>query len=106
MQARRQSGFPARPARAASFPMFQPPASPPTPPTSPARLRPATCPRCGGAFDCGAALPAATPCACAGVGLTPAQRAELRGRYEGCLCLACLQAVARGEAAASAEDLR
>jgi hypothetical protein len=78
-----------------------PPSAPP-----PAGRRPATCPRCGAAFECGAALPAATPCACATVDLAPAQRAALRSRYEGCLCLACLQAVARGEAAASAEAPR
>jgi len=59
--------------------------------------RPALCPRCGAPFECGAALPPATPCACAGVGLTLAQRAGLRDRYEGCLCLACLRAAARGE---------
>jgi hypothetical protein len=56
--------------------------------------RPATCPRCGAAFACGAALPAHTPCACAGVGLTPAQRATLDAAFQGCLCVACLRAVA------------
>jgi Cysteine-rich CWC len=54
----------------------------------------ARCPRCGGAFHCGAADPA--PCACSTLALTPALQAALRQRYEGCLCLACLQALARG----------
>jgi len=70
------------------------PASIPTPPLA---SSPTLCPRCGAAFDCGAALPPSAPCACAGVGLTPGQRAGLRARYEGCLCLDCLRAVARGE---------
>jgi hypothetical protein len=47
-----------------------------------------TCPRCGGGFACGAAGPG--PCACQGVSLDAERLAELRGRYTGCLCLACL----------------
>jgi hypothetical protein len=50
------------------------------------------CPRCGGAFDCGAN--GATPCACSTVRLGVALQAQLRQRYPGCLCLACLQALA------------
>jgi len=52
------------------------------------------CPRCGGAFHCGVAD--AAPCPCSTVQLDPATRAALRPRYQGCLCLACLQAVAAG----------
>lgn len=47
-----------------------------------------TCPRCGRGFHCGAAEPA--PCPCGTLRLDPAVLAELRQRYEGCLCLACL----------------
>ena len=52
------------------------------------------CPRCGGPFRCGAEDPA--PCACATAQLDKSAAASLRDRYpQGCLCLACLQAVAR-----------
>jgi hypothetical protein len=46
------------------------------------------CPRCGGAFHCGAADPG--PCACTTIELDAALLAELRTRYAGCLCLPCL----------------
>lgn len=54
----------------------------------------ARCPRCGGAFHCGAQDP--TPCACSALKLTPELQAALRERYAGCLCVACLQALAQG----------
>ncbi|MEK8049779.1 cysteine-rich CWC family protein [Ideonella sp. DXS22W] len=54
------------------------------------------CPRCGGGFQCGMQGPA--PCPCTTVQLTPALQAALRARYTGCLCLACLQALAAGAA--------
>ncbi len=57
----------------------------------------ARCPRCGGAFHCGARDPA--PCACTTVKLDERTLAALRSQYAGCLCLRCLQALARGEAA-------
>ncbi|MCB1998358.1 MAG: cysteine-rich CWC family protein [Burkholderiaceae bacterium] len=41
-----------------------------------------------------------TPCACTGVVVPVAVQASLRQRYTGCLCLACLQAVAQGAALA------
>lgn len=50
------------------------------------------CPRCGGGFHCGAND--AEPCACGALQLNPALLAELRVRYTGCLCLACLRALA------------
>jgi hypothetical protein len=75
-------------------------------PVTPSGCRPTHCPRCGASFECGAALPASTPCGCAGIGLTPAQRASLVGRYEGCLCLPCLGAIARGEAVDAQEGAR
>lgn len=53
------------------------------------------CPRCGGAFHCGMNdARDAGPCACTTLTLTPALRAELAARYQGCLCLACLRALA------------
>jgi len=50
------------------------------------------CPRCGGAFHCGAND--ADPCACCGLRLDEATLADLRTRYTGCLCLACLREIA------------
>ena len=52
------------------------------------------CPRCGGAFHCGAQD--ATPC-------TSVLQADLRQRYSGCLCLACLRALASGSERERAE---
>ena len=49
------------------------------------------CPRCGGSFHCGAND--AAPCACGTVQLDDAALADLRIRYTGCLCLACLREV-------------
>ena len=46
------------------------------------------CPRCGGAFHCGAN--AAPPCACTTLTLDAALLATLRERFDACLCLACL----------------
>lgn len=48
----------------------------------------ARCPRCGGNFHCGAND--TTPCACTGLKLDAALLSELRGRWDGCLCLRCL----------------
>ena len=47
------------------------------------------CPRCGGGFHCGVNDSAACPCTT--VTLDAATQAALRARYEGCLCLRCLQ---------------
>lgn len=65
---------------------------------TPAAQRPADsrCPRCGGAFHCG--VKDAGPCACTALALTPELRAELAARFQGCLCLACLRALAVGAA--------
>ena len=46
-----------------------------------------TCPGCGQRFACGASL---RGCWCAEIKLTDAARAQLRARYSGCLCRACL----------------
>ncbi|MBK7615298.1 MAG: cysteine-rich CWC family protein [Vitreoscilla sp.] len=47
------------------------------------------CPRCGDGFHCGAQD--AGPCACTGLKLSAALQQDLRLRYQGCLCLACLR---------------
>jgi len=59
----------------------------------------ARCPRCGGAFHCGAND--AAPCACTAVKLDTAVLAALRERYDGCLCLACLREMADDPVAAT-----
>lgn len=58
----------------------------------------ATCPRCGGGFECGAE---AGHCDCFELRLSEAQRAEIAARYEGCLCLRCLRDLATPRAGAS-----
>jgi hypothetical protein len=58
------------------------------------------CPRCGGAFACGAGQPG--PCVCATITLSPALQDQLRQAYSGCLCLACLRQLAAAEAASGA----
>ena len=67
---------------------------------------PDRCPRCGEAFHCG--MNDAAPCACTAPQLDAALQQALRERYRGCLCLRCLQALARGAAldAAPAVDGR
>jgi hypothetical protein len=52
------------------------------------------CPRCGGGFHCGVRDTA--PCPCTGIRLDAEQLVALRVRYDGCLCLACLRALAGG----------
>ena len=56
--------------------------------------RPAACPRCGGAFECGAGADRATPCFCVSFALGDARLAELRAKWSDCLCAACLAALA------------
>lgn len=73
---------------------------PRAPRPDPPRRRPAVarqaarCPRCGAAFGCGAAGPA--PCPCTAIALGADLQAALRDRFTGCLCPACLRALARG----------
>ncbi len=55
--------------------------------------RPATCPRCGGAFACGVGADRATPCFCVAYPLGAERLAELRARWSDCLCAACLAAL-------------
>jgi hypothetical protein len=51
------------------------------------------CPRCGAEFGCGAGNPA-KPCACSALALTARQLAAIRESWAGCLCVACLFALA------------
>jgi hypothetical protein len=60
---------------------------------SPAAVPADRCPRCGGGFHCGAG--GLGPCACAAVTLSAELQRTLRERYSGCLCLACLVALAQ-----------
>jgi len=50
------------------------------------------CPRCGGAFRCWAHD--GSPCPCGDLTLPPQLLRALRERYNGCLCLTCLAAMA------------
>jgi hypothetical protein len=52
----------------------------------------ARCPRCGNGFRCG--VDDAGPCGCTTLQLDAATLADLRTRFVGCLCLACLREVA------------
>ncbi|MDH5339450.1 MAG: cysteine-rich CWC family protein [Rubrivivax sp.] len=58
------------------------------------------CPRCRQPFHCG--RDDVAPCPCAGPSLPPVLLAELRAAYDGCLCLACLRALAALSAAPAA----
>ena len=62
------------------------------------------CPRCGGTFHCG--VNDVEPCACTALSLDDATLADLRQRFAGCLCLACLREVAAGAQPATAIDDR
>ncbi|MBL1276024.1 MAG: cysteine-rich CWC family protein [Ectothiorhodospiraceae bacterium] len=50
------------------------------------------CPRCGIAFVCQASVIAR--CQCRAIILTAEQKAFVKQRYMGCLCVACLQSMA------------
>jgi hypothetical protein len=69
----------------------------PTPVEAPS-LAQDRCPRCGGSFACGAAGPG--PCGCTTVTLSEALQLQLRSQYSGCLCVACLRALADAEPSA------
>jgi hypothetical protein len=51
------------------------------------------CPRCGAEFGCGAGNLAKT-CACSALALTARRLAAIRESWAGCLCVACLIALA------------
>ena len=55
---------------------------------------PAVCEACGELFTCGATL---SGCWCQEIKLSETVRAELRARYDRCLCRACLENFAKGE---------
>jgi hypothetical protein len=52
----------------------------------------ARCPRCGASFHCGAND--TVPCVCNTLRLDAVALVDLRARYTGCLCLACLREIA------------
>ena len=52
------------------------------------------CEACGEMFTCGATL---AGCWCAEIKLSEATRAELRSRYQSCLCRSCLESFAESE---------
>jgi hypothetical protein len=54
-----------------------------------------TCEACGGKFMCGATL---AGCWCSEVKISEAARAELKQKYKGCVCRACLEKFTEREA--------
>ncbi|HKQ54097.1 MAG TPA: cysteine-rich CWC family protein [Pyrinomonadaceae bacterium] len=56
-------------------------------------VAPAVCEACGCEFTCGASL---AGCWCEEIKLSKEARAELRARYERCLCRSCLENYAEG----------
>jgi hypothetical protein len=54
----------------------------------PVLREPSVCEACGGPFVCGAKL---SGCWCSEIKLSDETRAELKARYRGCLCRACLE---------------
>jgi hypothetical protein len=52
------------------------------------------CPRCGAAFHCG--IEDAAACPCTTLALDAGLLQTLSARFDGCLCLRCLQALAQG----------
>jgi Cysteine-rich CWC len=60
---------------------------------SPRWREPSTCEACGNQFTCGATL---AGCWCAEIKLSNETRAELKGRYNSCLCKECLLAAGSG----------
>jgi hypothetical protein len=53
--------------------------------------RPVTCESCGEEFNCGVSLKG---CWCSKIELSEADRAELKSRYNDCLCTGCLEKLA------------
>ncbi len=50
------------------------------------------CPSCGAAFHCG--IDDTAPCPCTALTLDAATLADLRQRFNGCLCVDCLRRLA------------
>lgn len=48
----------------------------------------AICPACGEKFECGATIKG---CWCSEVKLSEAAREEMKAKYKGCVCRACLE---------------
>ena len=68
---------------------------------SPGCSEPATCEACGNAFTCGATL---AGCWCAEVTVSERLRAQLRNRYQNCLCRSCLERLAEADRMDAATD--
>ncbi|HYY58827.1 MAG TPA: cysteine-rich CWC family protein [Pyrinomonadaceae bacterium] len=63
---------------------------------SPRWREPSTCEACGNAFTCGATL---AGCWCTEVEVSERLRAQLRERYQHCLCRPCLERFAEADRA-------
>jgi hypothetical protein len=60
----------------------------------PVLREPSVCEACGGPFICGAKL---SGCWCAEIQLSDETRAELKARYNNCLCRECLERLSNRE---------
>lgn len=60
-----------------------------------------TCEACGNVFSCGASL---AGCWCSEVKLTDEVRAQLRERYQHCLCRSCLERFAKADSNKDGQD--
>jgi hypothetical protein len=63
--------------------------------SGPVIKKPGTCESCGQPFACELSL---SGCWCSAVTLTEAARADIRAKYGGCLCRACLKQYERADA--------
>ncbi|HEY6189084.1 MAG TPA: cysteine-rich CWC family protein [Pyrinomonadaceae bacterium] len=62
---------------------------------------PSTCEACGDSFNCGATLEG---CWCTEVALSEQARAQLRARYQQCLCRKCLEGFAEADRETTGAD--
>jgi hypothetical protein len=75
-------------------------AAPPNAAPGPVGASLSRCPRCGSNFHCGIDDPA--PCACTTMRIGGETLRALRAQYDGCLCIACLQALPSAPASRAA----
>jgi len=69
---------------------------------SPSAREPSACESCGAEFACGATL---AGCWCSEIKLSEETRAELRARFQRCLCRTCLERFAAGGINGGDEDI-